>query len=136
MKTVVDSWAWVELFKGSAAGRTAKERIEEADDVFTPSLVLAELARKYLREGVDPAVTRRWLQTISECAQVVEVDIDLALMSAEASIELHEKARSEGIGRPGLGDAIVLATARSCGALVLTGDPHFRGLLETSWLQG
>jgi predicted nucleic acid-binding protein len=136
LKTVVDSWAWVELFKGSTAGRTAKERIEEADDVFTPSLVLAELARKYLREGVDPAVTRRWLQTISESTQVIEIDIDLAQMSAKASIELYEKAQSEGIRRPGLGDAIVLATARSCHALILTGDPHFKGLPETSWLEG
>ncbi len=134
MKTVVDSWAWVELFKGSAAGRTAKERIEAAEDVFTPSIVLAELARKYLREGVDPAFIRRLLQTISESAEVIEIDIDLAQSSANASVELTEKARSQGLGRPGLGDAILLATARSLHAFVLTGDPHFKGLSETSWL--
>jgi len=133
-KTVVDSWAWVELFKASAPGRTAKGYIEEAEDAFTPSLVLAELARKYLREGEDPVRVRRWLEVISEATQVVEIDIGLAEEAARASSDLAEKARREGLGRPGLGDAIVLATARVCKARLLTGDPHFKGLPETLWL--
>jgi len=36
LKIVADSWAWVELFKTNAPGKTAKERIEESDDAFTP----------------------------------------------------------------------------------------------------
>ncbi len=136
MKTVVDSWAWVELFKASAAGKRAKETIEEADDAFTPSLVLAELARKYLREGEDQAKVHGWLRTIIEGTQVIDIDLDLAEESARASVELAEKARKEGLGKPGLGDAIVLATARVSQALVLTGDPHFQGLQETLWLGG
>lgn len=136
MKTVIDSWAWVELFKASVAGKRAKETIEEADDVFTPSLVLAELARKYLREGEDKAKIRGWLQTIMESTQVIDIDLDLAEESGRTSIELAEKARKEGLGKPGLGDAIVLATARISQASVLTGDPHFKGLQETLWLGG
>ena len=135
MKIVADSWAWVELFKASASGKTAKERIEESDDSFTPSLVLAELARKYLKEGEDATTIRKWLQTISEATQVIEIDIRLAEESAKASIELVKKARDEGLKRPGLGDAIVLATARVCRAQLLTGDPHFKGLPETMWLE-
>lgn len=124
----------MELFKASAAGRKAKERIEAADDVFTPSLVLAELARKYLREGEAPATIRKWLLAIMETSQVIEIDILLAEESARASIQLTEKARKEGLGKPGLGDAIVLATARVRQASVLTGDPHFKDLQETLWL--
>jgi predicted nucleic acid-binding protein len=133
-KTVVDSWAWVELFKASEAGRIAKERIQEADDVFTPSLVLAELARKYLLEGEEPSKIHAWLRAISEASQVVEIDIGLAEESARASIELVQKAQREGLRRPGLVDAIVLATSRVCRAELLTGDPHFKGLSRTSWI--
>jgi predicted nucleic acid-binding protein len=58
----------------------------------------------------------------------------LAEESARAALELAGKAREGGLGTPGLGDAIVLATARICRAHVITGDPHFKGLPETQWL--
>jgi len=48
--------------------------------------------------------------------------------------ELMSKARKEGLERPGLGDALILATARVTQSRLLTGDPHFRGLKETLWL--
>ena len=70
-RIVVDSWAWIELFKASPAGRAAKQIIEEAENVFTPGIVLAELARKYLREGEDIVAIRRWLNSIAESTQVV-----------------------------------------------------------------
>src|SRR5713226_5402955 len=100
LKIVADSWAWVELFKASAPGKMAKERIEEADDAFTPSLVLAELARKYLREGEEQRIIRKWLQTISEATQLVGIDIELAEESAKAALELARKARDGGLGKP------------------------------------
>jgi predicted nucleic acid-binding protein len=131
---VVDSWAWVELFKASAAGSMAKNQIEAADDAFTPSIVLAELARKYLREGEEPATIRNWLKTISEATQVVEIDIRLAEESAKASLQLTNKAREGRRRKPGLGDAIILATARTWRSRLLTGDSHFKGLPETLWL--
>jgi len=134
LKIVADSWAWVELFKASAPGKAAKERIEESDEAFTPSLVLAELARKYLKESEEAITIRKWLQTISEATQIIEIDIRLAEESAKASMELVKKARDEGLRKPGLGDAIVLATARVCRAQLLTGDSHFKGLPETMWL--
>lgn len=124
----------MELFAASTSGRRAREHIERSDDVFTPSLVLAELARKYLREGEDPTAIRRWLETITQASQVVEIDVGLAEESARASIQLVEKARKEGLQKPGLGDAIVLATTRRIQASLITGDPHFRGLPETIWV--
>jgi predicted nucleic acid-binding protein len=120
--------------KLSAAGKEAKARLEEADEVFTPTVVLAELARKYIREGVDTGILRTWLQGISEATQIFPIDIELSVLSAKAAVELSSKARREGIESPGLGDALVLATARIIDGKVLTGDPHFKGLEETVWL--
>ena len=122
------------MFKASSAGRSAKQSIEEADDVFTPGIVLAELARKYLREGEDMGAIRRWLNSIAESTQVVEIDTELAEESAKASLELTRKAKEERLTKPGLGDAVILATARVWQAQVLTGDSHFIGLRETLWL--
>lgn len=134
MKIVVDSWAWSEILRLSRAGKAAKDQVENADEAFTPGLVLAELARKYLREGVDPGILRRWLQGISEVTEVYGIGVELAGESAKASVELMTKSKKEDLSKPGLGDALVLATARATGAKVLTGDPHFRGLPETAWL--
>jgi predicted nucleic acid-binding protein len=135
-RIVVDSWAWVEFFKASEEGEQAKQRIEQADDVLTPGIVLAELARKYLREGEDLVAIRKWLNAIVETTQVVEIDALLAEESAKVSAELTRKAKDEHLKKPGLGDAIILATARVWSAQLLTGDSHFRGLRETLWIPG
>ena len=131
---MVDSWAWVEILKLSGAGKEAKAFIEQADEAFTPSLVLAELARKYLNEGVEPDVIGTWLHRISEATEVYPIDIELAIEATAASADLVTKARKEGHQRPGLGDAIMLATSRVVGARLLGGDPHFRGMKETLFL--
>ena len=102
---------------------------------MTPSIVLAELARKYVREREDVVAIRGWLATIVEATQIVEIGIDLAEESAKASLELTRKAREERAKKlPGLGDAIILATARVWKAHLLTGDSHFKGLPETLWI--
>lgn len=136
MKIVVDSWAWVEILKLSDAGKVAKDELEQADDAFTPSVVLAELARKYLREGTDEATVSGWLRGISEATEPYGIDVRLAVESAKAAAELTAKAKREGLESPGLGDALVLATARETQAKVLTGDRHFKGLPEAIWLAG
>ena len=128
LKIVVDSWAWVEILKLSPAGKEAKDHLERADEAFTPSLALAELARKYIREGVEVRVLEAWIQGISEATEVYPIDAKLAIKAAEASEELLAKAGKEDLDRPGLGDAVVLATARAVGAKLISGDPHFRGM--------
>ncbi len=66
MKIVVDSYAWIDIFLGSRKGREAADAIQEAELVLTPGVVLAEIARKYLREGLKENVIRSRLRTIAE----------------------------------------------------------------------
>lgn len=42
--------ARIELFIGSERGNKGKEVLVNADIVYTPDIVLAEIARKYLRK--------------------------------------------------------------------------------------
>ena len=49
---IFDSYAWVEYFIGSKRGEVAKEYLE-GGEIITPDIVIAEVARKYVREGID-----------------------------------------------------------------------------------
>lgn len=135
VKIVADSYAWVELFLGSEAGLRVKKSLEDAEGVITPGTVLAEIARKYLREGLQEATVKKRLATILEASEVLDIDEAIAVGSARAYLELFERSRSAGLRDPSLFDAIVLASARLTGAKVLTGDEHFKGLAETLWLK-
>jgi predicted nucleic acid-binding protein len=134
VKIVADSYAWIEVFLGSAAGEEARRSMLEAEEVFTPDTVLAEIARKYHREGVGGATIRSRLDSILEVSQMLGIDGEVALAAGKAYRELENKARDERLRTPSLFDAIVLADARVQGAKVLTGDRHFAGLPETLWL--
>ena len=48
---VLDSYAWVEYFRGTDAGRTVAEELASGL-VGTPLVVVAELRDKYVRERV------------------------------------------------------------------------------------
>lgn len=135
VKIVADAYAWIEFFSGTSKGRFAKNRMEEAETVITPDTVLAEVARKYLREEVKEEVTRRRLSTILEASEPAFVDDELAIEASKAYFQLQKKAKDEGLKKPSLFDGLVLATARRNDAMVLTGDEHFEGLPETLWMR-
>ena len=134
MKIVIDSYAWIEQFTGSLAGKKVKEVLENADELITPDTVLAEIARKYIREGIESSIVNRRLEQITANSLIVCLDSKLALESAKCYIELVDIARNNKLNTPSLFDAIVLATARLLKANILTGDAHFRFLTETIWI--
>ena len=107
----------------------------EAEEVFTPDTVLAEIARKYHRDGIADATIRTRLASILEASEILRIDEDVALAAGKAYRELESKARDEKLRKPSLFDAIVLADARTQDAKVLTGDRHFMGLPEALWLE-
>ncbi len=134
-RIVVDTYAWVEFFLGTEKGEVVKRLIFETDEVYTPDIVLAELARKYVREGVEESEVAKRVKAVEDVSTIVPVDHEAALLTAKAYLELVEHARALGLKKkPSLADAVVLAQARRLKARVVTGDPHFRGLPEVIWL--
>jgi len=127
---VVDSYAWVEIFLGSDRGAKSRRMIEEAEEALTPDTVLAEVARKYLREGLDETDIGSRLRSIHAATTVTSIDIEVGIQSARAFLELADKALRERLQRPSLFDAIVLATTRAYQAKLITGDEHLLGLPE------
>lgn len=135
VKIVVDAYAWVELFSGSQKGKLVKTKLEEAETVITPDSVLAEVARKYLREGIDERKVRQRLSTILEASEAAYIDDEVAIEAGKACLQLEARAKRLGLKKPSLFDGLVLAVARRTNAKVLTGDEHFEGLPETVWIE-
>jgi predicted nucleic acid-binding protein len=127
----VDSYAWIEIFLGTAKGERTRQLISKAEEIRTPDIVLAEISRKYYREHLEAKTVRARLETITSTTIVTGIDTNLALQARTTYLELVKKAKLEHLSTPSLFDAIVLATAREYDSNVVTGDEHFRDLPET-----
>jgi predicted nucleic acid-binding protein len=129
MTVLIDSWAWIEYFKGSAVGEKVKEFIENSQDkVIVSAVNIAEVYNSFLRDYSPPdnnryAVASR--KAMNQRSYVYEVDEEIAVDSAKIK---NEK-------KWGLGDSIIYATAKREGAKVLANDPHFRGLKDIIFLE-
>jgi predicted nucleic acid-binding protein len=133
-KIVIDAYAWIELFVGSEKGLKVKAILESADEVYTPGTVLAEIARKYLREGADDKTVDARLEVIASASNIAHVDVGIALEAARCYIELLTCAKKSKLSTPSLFDAIVLATGRLLRSKIVTGDKHFKNFSETVWV--
>ncbi|MDI6903893.1 MAG: PIN domain-containing protein [Candidatus Bathyarchaeia archaeon] len=131
---MIDTYAWIEIFIGSEKGNKARKILTETLEIHTPDIVLAEIARKYTREGIEQQVVLERLKTIVETSETTPINMEIALESAKCYIKLLEEAKKAGITTPSLFDAIVLATAKVLKAKVITGDEHFSNLPETIWI--
>src|SRR3989304_8520435 len=116
---VINTFAWIEYFSGSVAGKSAKQYIE-SDHAYTPTVVIAELVNKYLKHGVD--LTDR-LRFIRLRTTLIPLDDELAETAGRIQSE-----RKKNVERWGIVDSIILASARIKGGKVVTGDEHFRDL--------
>lgn len=129
MTVLVDSWAWIEYFKGSAAGEKVKGIIEDTQEkIILSSINIAEVYNSFLRDYSHPDNERyaeASRKAMKQRSYVYEVDEEVAVDSAKIK---HEK-------KWGLGDSIIYATAKREGAKVLTGDLHFKGLNDVIFLE-
>jgi len=134
VKIVIDTYAWIEHYLGSEKGRKVDEILESADEVYTPDTVLAEIARKYIREGVEDKIVNARLEEIVEASNIICLDAKLAATAAKCCLEMETNARKSKLRLPSLFDAIVLAVGRSLKSKIMTGDQHFKDLPEAVWI--
>ncbi len=117
MTVLIDSWAWIEYFRGSKAGERAREFIEGEEDAVISTINLAEVYRWILRFYPEEVADEKVAAMKQRCT-VIEVTEKIAIESAKLKHRL----------KLGLGDAIILATARETEARIVTGDPDFKGM--------
>ena len=135
MRLTIDSFAWIELIRGSPLGIAARSHIETAERCFTPTIVLAEVAHRCRRDGIGEELIERELTAMTEASALVPITPVLAVAASTAKKELRERAAALRMRPAGLADGLILATARMTGSRLLTGDLHLRDLPETVWLR-
>ena len=136
MTLIVDSYAWIEFLSAGKHGPAVRTHLESSELMLTPDIVLAEVARKYGREGMESRQVEGHLRSITALSDVVGVSVAVALQTPVADRDLRSRARSRKLGPPSFADVLILSVARESQGRVLTADRHFEGLPEVEWIGG
>jgi len=125
---VIDTYAWIEYFRGSPEGDMAKQYIE-AGETATPTIVVLELRKNFLRkikEGKEtPKGAEENMDYVRSKSTIIDLGYASSIKAAETDLEMKQKVKNWGVA-----DAIVLSAARELKAKIVTGDEHFRGLAD------
>lgn len=122
MIVLIDSWSWIEYFKGSLSGNKVKEFIENEQEVIISTINLSEVYGWLLRNQASQA--QKLLQFMMNVSFVIPVSSSIALTAAKLKYD-HKL---------GLADALILATAREHNGKVITGDDDFKQFKDVIYL--
>jgi len=124
---VYDTYAWIEYFRGSEKGIVVKQLLDSLEG-YTPSIALAEIARKYRREGFGrDDILKRLLFIVSK-TEIVTIDIEVSLKASEVYLELLERSKKLKLRTPSLADAIVYSISLLKQDKLVTGDRLFKNM--------
>jgi predicted nucleic acid-binding protein len=118
---VVDSSGWLEFFgNGPNAAEFAKP-LGDPLALVVPTLTLYEVFKRTMQLAGEDAA----LQALAGMMQGQVVDL-----TAEIAIEAARLSLDTGLA---MADSVILATARSRGAVLWTQDAHFAGLDDVEY---
>ena len=122
-KFVIDAYAWVEYFNGTALGEKVKKIIEDpSHTIYTNIITIAELSSYFAKRGYSFEEPKKILLSLS-AIYTPTVEFAEEVGTLHAAIKKERK-------HMGLADIFVLSTAKKLEAKVVTGDEDFRGLKE------
>ena len=117
---LVDSSGWIEfLGDGPLADRFAPY-FEHEEQLVVPAIVLYEVYKKLISTQGSTAADRFLSAALR--ARMASIDQHVAILAARVSLDR----------RLAMADAMIYATAVSCGAHLVTCDAHFQGLPGTT----
>jgi predicted nucleic acid-binding protein len=124
LTVLIDSWAWIEYFRGSEKGKKVIPYLESDIEIVASALNIAEVYHSILKKK-GRRVARDQRDAILGRCRVVDVDVEIATRGAEIKLER----------KWGLADAIILATSERENAKMVTGDPHFKGMENVEFIR-
>jgi predicted nucleic acid-binding protein len=113
---LVDSSGWLEYFADGRNTRFFAPALEDTENLIVSTINIYEVFKRILQQRGEDAA----LQAVALMHQagVVDVTSPIAMDAVKISTELKLP----------MVDSIVLATARTCGAILWTQDADFEGL--------
>ncbi|HYB03389.1 MAG TPA: type II toxin-antitoxin system VapC family toxin [Nitrososphaerales archaeon] len=123
MTVLIDSWAWIEYWKGGKFSSKAAEYIEGSEEAVVSTINLAEIWFWVARYYDEKTATAR-LETVEKRCHTISVDKDIAVGGAKIRIS----------NKLALADSLILATARQTGGKVVSGDPDLKDLEDVIFL--
>lgn len=123
MKNVVDSSGWIEYFAEEENADFFTRSIRDTDNLLVPSICIYEVFKRILREkGEDGA-----LQAVGVMAYGREIELGrkTAIEAAQISHEL----------KLAMADSVILAVARTHGAILWTQDEHFKNIQGVKYIE-
>jgi toxin FitB len=115
MTVLIDSWTWIEYWKGGKAKKKAAEYIESEQDALVSTLNLLEIYTWFTRYYSENTAKEQTDKVESRC-YAIPVEKEVAIAAAKLKIKY----------KLGIADSVVLATAKQFNAKVVTGDPDFK----------
>ena len=113
---LVDSSAWLEYFADGPNAAFFASAIEKPADLVVSTINVYEVFRRVLQQRDESAALRA--VAAMEHGTLIDVNEAIALHAAQLAIE-HKLP---------MADAMILATARACGAVLWTQDADFEGI--------
>jgi predicted nucleic acid-binding protein len=119
---MVDSSGWLEYFADGPNADFFAQAIEAVTDLVVPTLSLYEVFKRVLQQRGEGDA----LQAVAVMIQgrVVDLDMDLALRAAKASVELKLP----------MADSVMLATAQAHSATLWTQDAAFEEIAGVQYI--
>lgn len=120
---LIDTYAWVEYFRGSKKGERVKKIIEDENNVIlTPECCLAEIKGWAIREDMDFEELYSIVRKVSNVQCILTQDwLDAAAIRSEL------RKTKKGFG---MMDALIIAQQKRMGCKVVSGDAHFEDLRD------
>src|SRR5260370_1619023 len=115
MTVLIDSWTWIEYWRGGPHSSEAARFVEGSEMALASTVNLTETFFWVLRHyGEQKAGEKQ--ETLKKRCFLIPPDEEIAVGAARLKWSL----------KTSLADSLILATARSRGAKVFTGDPAFK----------
>ncbi len=123
MTVLIDSWTWIEYWRGGTHSEKAAKPIEGSEAAVISTINMAETIFWVLRY-YDEKKAEEKRNTLKRRCFLIPPDERIAIDAAKIKRSL----------KLSLADSIILATARTQNAKVVTGDRDFKGLPDTLFI--
>jgi predicted nucleic acid-binding protein len=117
---VLDSSAWLEFFSDGRFAKEVTSVLRRPEDVLTPTVAIYEVYKWMKRQRSDEFA--EFAVVSMKKTRIIDLTESVAMLAAELSVE-H---------RLPMADAIMLATARTHDADLITTDADFSGIARVT----